>query len=92
VSVHDSSGGPPIKTLTRDLSGWSTEELLEEVLKRSAADGPALRLLEAAIIRARLAESDRQFLDFGRQQALGQAGEWTGVGGTMEMSLAGCEE
>jgi hypothetical protein len=63
-------------TLTPNLSRWTTEDLLVEVLRRSATDGPALQLLETVIIRARLAECDRQF------------GELEVVRGTTEMGVA----
>ena len=43
-----------------DLDGWRTDELLVEVLKRGAADRPALQLLQVTIIRALLAEGDRR--------------------------------
>lgn len=42
-----------------NLDGWTTTDLLAEVLRRSAGDGRALLLLEESIIRARLAENDR---------------------------------
>ncbi|HEV8575100.1 MAG TPA: hypothetical protein VGR43_10390 [Dehalococcoidia bacterium] len=70
------------------LNRWSTEELVGEVVKRTAADGPALRLVEGLIIRARLAESDRRFVDFGTQRGAGSDLERGGVRGTMEMGLA----
>jgi hypothetical protein len=49
-----------METLTHNLSGWTSEDLLDEVVRRSAADGAALRLVEATVIRARLAEIDRK--------------------------------
>ena len=52
-----------METLTNDLGGWTTDELLAEVLERSAADRPALRLLQGMILRALLAEGDRQYAD-----------------------------
>ena len=44
-----------------DIGGWTTDELLVEVLERSAGDRPALWLLQGTIIRALLAEGDRKF-------------------------------
>ena len=52
-----------METLTNDLGGWTSDELLTEVLERSAADRPALRLLQGMILRALLAEGDRQYAD-----------------------------
>lgn len=46
--------------LANDLDGWGTDELLVEVLRRSAADRPALQLLQVTMIRALLAEGDRR--------------------------------
>lgn len=42
-----------------DLGRWTSGELVEEVLKRGAADRPALQDLHLAVIRALLAEGDR---------------------------------
>ena len=49
-----------MESLAKDLGGWTTDELLAEVFERSAGDRPALHLLQATIIRALLAESDRK--------------------------------
>jgi hypothetical protein len=46
--------------LMDDLGGWTTDELLAEVFKRSTGDRPALQLLQATTIRALLAEGDRK--------------------------------
>ena len=43
-----------------DIGGWTTDELLAEVFKRSAGDRPALQLLQMTTIRALLAEGDRK--------------------------------
>jgi hypothetical protein len=51
-----------METLAKDLGGWTTDELLAEVFVRSAGDRPALQLLQATIVRALLAESDRKFV------------------------------
>jgi hypothetical protein len=72
------------------LSRWTTDELIGEVVRRSATDGPALKLLERTLIRARLAEAD------GRPDAdapqTDPAADPTWVLGTMEMSLADRED
>ena len=44
-----------------DLGGWTTDELLTEVFKRSTGDRPALQLLHLTAIRALLAEGDRRY-------------------------------
>jgi len=43
-----------------DMGGWTTDELLSEVFRRSAGDRPALQLLQLTTIRALLAEGDRK--------------------------------
>jgi len=43
-----------------DIGGWTTDELLAEVFRRSAGDRPALQLLQLTTIRALLAEGDRK--------------------------------
>jgi hypothetical protein len=52
-----------MQTLTYNLSRWTTEELVDEVVRRTATDGPGLETLEKVVLRARLAESDRRFGD-----------------------------
>jgi hypothetical protein len=52
-----------MQTRTYSLSRWTTEELHDEVMRRTAADGPGLRLLETIVIRARLAEGDHRLAD-----------------------------
>ena len=47
-----------METATKDLSRWTTDELLEEVFKRHATDGATHQLLASKILRARLAEID----------------------------------
>jgi hypothetical protein len=76
-----------MQTLTYNLSRWTTEDLLDEVMRRTASDGPALKLLETIVLRARLAQSDRQFGSFGTQVELEPAMERAGVRGTLEMGL-----
>ena len=46
--------------LMDDMGGWTTDELLAEVFRRSAGDRPALQLLQLTTIRALLAEGDRK--------------------------------
>ena len=47
-----------METATKDLSRWTTDELLEELFKRHATGGATLRFLASKILRARLAEID----------------------------------
>src|SRR5437868_15071728 len=47
-------------SLTQNMSGWTTEEILGELGSRTGSDRPALHLLETAFVRARLAASDRR--------------------------------
>lgn len=49
------------ETFEHNVATWTTDELLTEVLRRSAGDTPALRVLGQTIIRAQLAETDREF-------------------------------
>jgi hypothetical protein len=80
-----------MQTVTYDLSRWTTQDLLDEVMRRTATDGPALQLLDTIVLRARLAESDRRFGD-GVQSELSSTLDRNGVAGTMEMALADGEE
>jgi hypothetical protein len=80
-----------MELLKHSLNRWSTKELLDEVIRRSASDGPALQLLETVVIRARLTESDRCF-GGGRQPVLAAEPELVGVGGTTEMGFAAGEQ
>ena len=77
-----------METLTHRMSRWSTEELLGEVVRRTAADAPALRLAEGVILRARLAASDRGFAEIETPAEPGPAIDRAGVRGTMELGLA----
>jgi len=62
-----------MESLTYSMNRWSTEELLDEAVRRTATDGPGLQLLETVLIRARLAESDRRFVSHSsRLQRRGQ--------------------
>ena len=54
---------------TPNLSRWTTAELFGEVMRRTASDAPALHALQTVVIRARLAEGDRQE-DVGMQSEL----------------------
>lgn len=47
-------------TLTTPLDRWATDELVAEVMKRSAGDRPALDHLQSTILRALLDDCDRQ--------------------------------
>jgi len=47
---------------TKDLRGWTSDELLDEVLMRCAEDRPALRLAAEKVLGARLAATDRSFV------------------------------
>jgi len=81
-----------MQTLTQNMTRLTTQELLDEVMRRTASDAPALHLLETIVIRARLAESDRRFADLGTQAEFGPDPEQAGVRGTMEMGLANDKE
>lgn len=80
-----------MQTLSYNLSRWTTQDLLEEIVRRTATDGPGLEVLETMVIRARLAASDRRFGD-ATQPELERALELTNVVGTMEMGIADGEE
>jgi hypothetical protein len=80
-----------MQTMTQNLNRWTTEELLDEVVRRTATDAPGLELLQTIVIRARLAESDRR-LGGGRQSELGPVRQAVGVRGTLEMGLADSED
>jgi len=77
-----------MEPLTHNLHRWTTEELLGEVMRRTALDAPALHALQTVVIRARLAEGDRRS-DFGTQSALVPEPERAAVAGTMELGLGG---
>jgi hypothetical protein len=76
---------------TPNLSRWTTEELVGEVMRRSAADAGALKALQTVVIRARLAEGDQRFAG-GTQPELAATLGFAGVGGTIEMGLEDAEE
>ena len=69
------------------MSRWTTQQRLEEVVRRTATDGAGLDLLEKKLLRTRLAESDRKFGD-GTQADFAPSLERAGGRGTMEMGLA----
>jgi hypothetical protein len=80
-----------MESSTHTLNRWSTNELMEEVIRRSASEGPALHDLEAVVIRARLAESDRRF-EARTQLRIGGPLQFRGVGGTTEIAFAADED
>lgn len=49
-----------MKALMDNLDAWTTDELLEEVLRRSAGDRPTLDLIQATIMRALLNDCDQK--------------------------------
>ncbi len=63
-----------MEMFTPNLSRCTTEQLLGEVMRRTASDAPALHALQAVVIRARLAEGDRRS-DSGTQPELVPASE-----------------
>ena len=75
-----------METLTYSMNRWTTDDLIGEVLRRTATDGPALRLLEGVILRARLAAGD--LLRVASEARPGPAIAPTGVCGTIEMGPA----
>jgi hypothetical protein len=75
-----------LEMFTPNMSRWTTDELLVEVMRRTASDAPALYALQTVVLRARLAEGDRRS-DFGTQSELVPARERAGVAGTMELGL-----
>ncbi len=75
-----------MEMFTPNMSRWTTDELLREVIRRTASDAPALYALQTVVLRARLAEGDRR-LDFGTQCEFVPAREQAGVAGTMELGL-----
>ena len=77
-----------MQTLTHTLRSWRTEDLVNEVVRRTATDGPALAAVEGVIIRARLAESEGRFAQTAFPEALMSTIEGAGVRGTVEMVLA----
>ncbi len=48
-----------MQTLTYNMERWTTEELIGEVVLRTATDASALRMVEGVIIQARLDAGDR---------------------------------
>jgi hypothetical protein len=71
--------------LAHSFNGWTTDQLLEEAMRRAAADGPALRRLGRTVLRARLAEADDR--SRGIAPAAGRA-LTAGIVRTVELSLA----
>ena len=75
-----------MEMFTPNLSRWTTDELLGEIMRRTASDASALEALQTVVLRARLAEGDRR-LHFGTQSELVPKPERAGVAGTMELGL-----
>ena len=48
-----------VTTVVSNLAGWTSDELLAEVLERRAEDVPALRLMQGVLLRALLTAHDR---------------------------------
>jgi len=71
-----------------NMSRWTTKNLFAEVLVRSMGDAPALRALGAMVIRAQLAESDRQAAELDDSTCVGSKAEGAGVMGTTEILIA----
>ena len=65
--------GVTMKTLMKDLDTWTTDELLAEVLDRSAGDRPALDRIKVTTMRALLDDCDQK-ADAGTQPATGHVG------------------
>jgi hypothetical protein len=76
-----------MELFTPNLSRWTTDQLVGEVMRRTAKDTGALQALQAVVIRARLAEGDRRSVG-GIQPALSATSNLAGVGGTTEIGLA----
>jgi hypothetical protein len=62
-----------MKTPVKDLDTWTTDELLTEVLGRSAGDRPALDRIQITTMRALLNDCDQK-ADAGTQPATGRLG------------------
>jgi hypothetical protein len=77
-----------METLTYSMKRWTTDQLIGEVVRRTATDGSALRLVEGVIIRARLAVGDRLRAASESLPGLGPSEASAEVRGTTEMGLA----
>jgi hypothetical protein len=62
-----------MKTPMKDLDTWTTDELLTEVLLRSAGDRPALDRIQVTTVRALLNDCDQK-ADAGTEPATGRFG------------------
>lgn len=49
-----------METPTKDLSGWTTDDLFSEVLNRSVGDRSALNLIQVRTMRALLDDCDQK--------------------------------
>jgi len=74
--------------MRNNMGRWTTKNLLAEVLIRSEGDAPGLRALGAMVIRAQLAESDRQAAERDNSAGVGSTTEGAGVMGTTEILIA----
>ena len=74
--------------MRNNMGRWTTKNLLAEVLIRSEGDAPGLRALGAMVIRAQLAESDRQAAELGDSTGVGSKAVGAGVMGTTEITIA----
>ncbi len=63
-----------MKTLMKNLDTWTSDELLTEVLYRSAGDRPALDRIQVTTMRALLKDCDEK-ADAGTQSATGARGD-----------------
>ena len=77
-----------METLTYSMKRWTTDDLIGEVLRRTASDGPALRSVEGVIIRARLAVGDRLLAASESLSGLRPSEASAEIRGTTEMGLA----
>jgi len=77
-----------METLTYSMKRWTTDQLIGEVVRRTATDGSALRLVEGVIIRARLAVGDRLRAASESLPGFGPSEASAEVRGTTEMTLA----
>lgn len=56
----DSEEEPSTRAEAMGLDAWTTEQLLAEVVQRSAEDPPALRRMQGDVLQALLTAIDRQ--------------------------------
>lgn len=75
-----------MNTLTYSMKRWTTDDIISELVRRIATDGPALRFVDKLILRARLADGDRLAAE--SASLSGPPAASAGVGGTTEMTFA----